>query len=202
MAQDLEYLRRCGLDALLAGLKAVAPQKLMQKLIKVQNSNEFVFAGEDGETRSTLCSQIIVVGGGKASAQMCEGLIQAVDGRLPIRGILNVPHGSYPHAVVSATKARIEINFAAHPLPDACGLRGVERMVELIKGVPNDALVVALISGGGSALMPAPAPGITLEEKQAVNKLLLASGAAIAEINTVRKHLSQLKGTQHVIRCA
>lgn len=67
----------------------------------------------------------------------------------------------------------------------------------MIREAPNDALVIALISGGGSALMPAPAEGITLAEKQTVNKLLLASGAAIEEINTVRKHLSSLKGVRH-----
>jgi len=83
---------------------------------------------------------------------------------------------------------------AAHPVPDAAGLRAAERIVALAQGLTADDLLLCLISGGGSALLTLPAAGVTLEDKRAINKALLASGAAIDEMNCVRKHLSAVKG--------
>jgi hydroxypyruvate reductase len=90
----------------------------------------------------------------------------------------------------------IELNECGHPVPDLRGVRGAERIVEIAGGAGENDLVICLISGGASALLPLPAPPITLEEKQAVTKLLLASGANIHEINAVRKHISRIKGGQ------
>jgi hydroxypyruvate reductase len=89
---------------------------------------------------------------------------------------------------------RIEIVEAGHPVPDAAGMRGAERTLELARGLSADDLVLCLISGGGSALLPLPAPGLTLEIKQAMARALLSSGATISEMNCVRRHLSAIKG--------
>jgi len=128
----------------------------------------------------------IVVGGGKASAAMAQAFERAWTGDLT--GLVVTRYG---HAVPCD---RIEIVEAAHPVPDANGARAAERMLEMVRGLNESDLVVALISGGGSALLAAPAPGLTLADKQTVNRALLACGASIDEINCVRKHLSAIKG--------
>jgi hydroxypyruvate reductase len=89
---------------------------------------------------------------------------------------------------------RIEVVEAAHPVPDAAGMRAAQRMLDLVQGLSENDLVLCLVSGGGSALAPLPAPGLTLEAKQTVNRALLASGATISEMNCVRRHLSAIKG--------
>jgi hydroxypyruvate reductase len=96
---------------------------------------------------------------------------------------------------------RIEIVQAAHPVPDAAGLQATERILQRVQGLGEDDLVIALISGGGSALLVGPAPGLTLAHKQAVNKALLASGASISEMNCVRRHLSAVKGGRLAAAC-
>jgi glycerate 2-kinase len=128
----------------------------------------------------------IVVGAGKASAAMARAFEQSWHG--PLEGLVVTRYG---HGVPCQ---RIEIVEAAHPVPDAKGAGAAARMLDLVKGLTADDLVVALISGGASALLVAPAAGLTLADKQAVTKQLLASGADIAEMNCVRKHLSAIKG--------
>ena len=128
----------------------------------------------------------IVVGAGKASAAMAKAVEDAWPG--PLSGLVVTRYG---HAVPCE---RIEIVEASHPVPDESGHRAAHRMLEMVKGLRPDDLVLALISGGGSALLTLPAPGLTLGDKQAVNAALLRSGAAIGEMNTVRKHLSAIKG--------
>ena len=128
----------------------------------------------------------IVVGAGKASAAMARALEQSWDG--PLQGLVVTRYG---HGVPCK---RIEIVEAAHPVPDAKGAGAAARMLELVKGLTADDLVIALISGGASALLVAPAAGLTLADKQMVTKQLLASGADITEMNCLRKHLSAIKG--------
>jgi hydroxypyruvate reductase len=128
----------------------------------------------------------IVVGAGKASAAMARALEQSWDG--PLEGLVVTRYG---HSVPCQ---RIEIVEAAHPVPDAKGAGAAARMLELVRGLTSDDLVIALISGGASALLVAPAEGLTLADKQAVTKQLLASGADITEMNCLRKHLSAIKG--------
>jgi len=128
----------------------------------------------------------VVVGAGKASARMAEALEKAWDG--PLSGLVITRYG---HACPCE---RIEIVEAAHPVPDAAGAAAAARVLETVRGLTEDDLVIALISGGGSALMTLPAGDITLAEKQAVNQALLASGANIGEMNVVRKQLSAIKG--------
>lgn len=128
----------------------------------------------------------IVVGAGKASAAMALAVEQHWQG--PLSGLVITRYGH------GAPCRQIEIVEASHPVPDANGRDAALRMGELVKGLTPDDLVLCLISGGGSALLAAPAPGLTLEDKQSVNRQLLSCGAPIAEMNCVRKHLSALKG--------
>jgi hypothetical protein len=121
----------------------------------------------------------IVVGAGKGSAQMAAALEKAWDG--PLEGVVVTRYGY-------ATRCeRIEIIEAAHPVPDAAGLEASGRLLEKVSGLTSDDLVIALISGGGSALLPSPPEGLTLADEIAVNEALLASGAPISAMNTVRK---------------
>lgn len=128
----------------------------------------------------------IVIGAGKGSAQMAAAFERVWDG--PIEGLVVTRYG------YGAKCERIEIIEAAHPVPDAAGLEASRRLLEKVQRLTADDLVVALISGGGSALLPSPAGGLTLADEIAVNEALLASGAPIAAMNTIRKHLSTIKG--------
>jgi glycerate 2-kinase len=130
--------------------------------------------------------RLIVIGAGKASAAMARAVEVHWSG--PLDGLVVTRYG---HGVPCQ---RIEIVEAAHPVPDAAGVLAAQRVLEKLRGLqPNDR-VLALISGGGSALLAAPATGVTLVEKRAITSALLKSGAAIGEINCVRKHLSAIKG--------
>ena len=128
----------------------------------------------------------IVIGAGKGSAQMAAAFEKVWDG--PIEGLVVTRYG------YGAKCERIEIIEAAHPVPDAAGLEASRRLLEKVQGLTADDLVVALISGGGSALLPSPAGNLTLADEIAVNEALLASGAPIAAMNTIRKHVSTIKG--------
>lgn len=130
--------------------------------------------------------RVVVVGAGKASARMAQAVEQAWDG--PLSGLVVTRYG---HAVPCA---QVEVVQAAHPVPDAAGEQAARRILELVSGLTADDLVLALISGGGSAVLALPAPGITLADKQATNTALLRCGAPIETMNLVRKHLSAIKG--------
>lgn len=131
--------------------------------------------------------RLIVIGAGKASARMAEA-VEAAWG--PCQGLVITRYG------YGRPCQGIEIVEAAHPVPDQAGVDATQRMLKLLQGLTEDDTVLALISGGASALLCAPAEGMTLAEKQQVNAALLASGAPISAMNTVRKHLSRVKGGQ------
>lgn len=131
--------------------------------------------------------RVVVIGAGKASARMAEA-VEAVWG--PCEGLVITRYG------YGRPCQGIEIVEAAHPVPDAAGAEATARMLDLLAGLGEDDCVLALISGGASALLCAPVDGVTLAEKQAVNAALLASGAPIDRMNTIRKHLSRVKGGQ------
>lgn len=135
----------------------------------------------------------LVIGAGKASAAMAQALERHWPG--PLDGLVVTRYG---YAVPCE---RIEIVEAAHPVPDAAGLAAAARLLELVSGLGPDDLVICLISGGGSALLPLPGEGVTLENKQAINRALLKSGATIAEMNCVRRHLSGIKGGRLAAAC-
>jgi glycerate 2-kinase len=128
----------------------------------------------------------IVLGAGKAAAAMAQAVERHMAGRL--EGLVVTRYGH------STPCAGIEVVEAAHPVPDAAGQDAARRILELAAGAGPDDLVICLISGGASALLALPAPGLRLEDKQAVNRALLASGADIGQMNVVRKHLSAIKG--------
>ena len=135
----------------------------------------------------------IVIGAGKASAAMAHAFEQAWGA--PVSGLVVTRYG---YAVPCK---QIRIVEAAHPVPDAAGHQSAHEMLELVAGLTEDDLVVCLISGGGSSLLPMPLPGISLADKQAVNRALLASGATITEMNCVRRHLSAIKGGRLAVAC-
>lgn len=131
--------------------------------------------------------RVLVIGAGKASARMAEA-VEAAWG--PCEGLVITRYG------YARPCQGIEIVEAAHPVPDQAGVDATRRMLDLLEDLTEDDFVLALISGGASALLCAPAEGVTLAEKQAVNAALLASGAPILAMNTMRKHLSRVKGGQ------
>ena len=128
----------------------------------------------------------VVVGAGKGAAQLARALESVWEG--PLTGVVVTRYG---YAVPCS---RIEILEASHPEPDAAGLAASRRLLDAVGGLTPDDLVIALIAGGGSALLPAPPDGLTLADEIAVNRALLASGAPISEMNAVRKHVSRIKG--------
>lgn len=128
----------------------------------------------------------LVIGAGKAAAKMAKAIEDHWPG--PLSGLVVTRYG---HAIPCR---RIEVVEAAHPVPDVAGQEAAQRILGLVQGLTADDLVICLMSGGASALLALPAPGLSLEDKQAVTRDLLRSGATIAEINCVRKHLSAIKG--------
>lgn len=135
----------------------------------------------------------IVIGAGKASAAMARALEDNWSG--PLEGLVVTRYG------YEVPCQRIEIVQAAHPVPDMAGLLATQRIRALVSGLTADDLVIALMSGGGSSLLVAPAQGLTLQDKQAVNAALLACGATISEMNCVRRHLSAIKGGRLAAAC-
>src|SRR5215472_14028553 len=133
-----------------------------------------------------VAGRTVVVGAGKASAAMARAFEEAWPG--PVDGLVVTRHG---HGVPCE---RIRIVEASHPVPDAAGQRAARDILALADGLGADDQLVCLVSGGGSALLTLPAPGLSLADKQAVTQALLRSGTTIGEINTVRKHLSAIKG--------
>jgi len=136
----------------------------------------------------------LVIGAGKASAQMARAV--ELSWKEPVEGLVVTRYG---HKVPTD---RVEIVEAAHPVPDQAGLDAAARMLRLVQGLSPDDLVLCLISGGGSSLLPLPVAGLTLSDKQQVNRALLRSGASISEMNCVRKHLSAIKGGRLGVACA
>lgn len=143
----------------------------------------------------------VVIGAGKAGGAMAQAVDALWPKDAPLSGLVVTRYEHVP-PVYKQNPGRIEVVEAAHPVPDEAGRRAAERIAQLAQGLTADDLVLCLISGGGSALLSLPAPGITLEEKQAINKALLKSGAAIDEMNCVRKHLSAIKGGRLATNCA
>ncbi|MGD8227655.1 MAG: glycerate kinase [Desulfobacteraceae bacterium] len=187
MSEDrsiLEEMRDQALEIFQAALRAVEPVDAILKHVKMKGESLLI-----GKKRLELNNfdRILVVGAGKADAPMAQALESLLGGRIS-DGIVVVKDG---HGL---PLQRIRVHEASHPVPDERGLRGGDEILSLVSGAGERDLVICLISGGGSALLVAPAEGVTLKDKQQVTQLLLACGASIHEINTVRKHLSRVKG--------
>jgi len=180
----ISELRHCARLIWEAALNAANPATCIQSFIQLTDGRLNI-AGK----KFSIPSRLIVIGAGKASARMAQ-VVEQVLGQRVTGGLVVTKHG---HAL---PLERIRLVEAGHPIPDAAGVRAVQETRDLLKDLSPDDIVLCLISGGGSALWPAPAEGITLEAKQDVTARLLRAGATIRELNAVRKHLSALKGGQ------
>jgi glycerate 2-kinase len=143
----------------------------------------------------------LVLGAGKAGGAMAQAVEALWPADAPLSGLVVTRYHHTPPRPQGLPQ-RIEVVEAAHPVPDAAGLAAAQRMLQLTQGLTANDLVLCLISGGGSALLTLPCDGLTLEDKQRINRQLLASGAPIGEMNTVRKHLSAIKGGRLAAACA
>jgi len=182
--KNLAQLRSDALAIFHSGVKAADPENAVQQSVKVTEQKLVI---DDKVYDLARYDGVYVIGAGKAAAPMAQA-VEARLGHWLKGGIVNVKYG---HGI---PLKRIEVNEAGHPVPDEAGIRGADRMIQLLKGTGEKDLVLFLVSGGGSALLPCPAEGLTLGDKQKVTQLLLACGATIHEINAVRKHLSLIKG--------
>ena len=142
----------------------------------------------------------LVLGAGKAGGSMAQAVEKLWPADAPLSGLVLTRYDHIPPRP-EGLPVRLEVVEAAHPVPDAAGLAAAERILALTQGLTKDDLVLCLISGGGSSLLTLPAEGIDLAEKQRINKALLESGAAIGEMNCVRKHLSRIKGGRLAAAC-
>ncbi|WP_454726732.1 MULTISPECIES: glycerate kinase type-2 family protein [Cupriavidus] len=142
----------------------------------------------------------VVVGAGKAAGAMAQAVEALWPAHAPLSGLVVTRYGHVPPRPPGVAQ-RIELAQAAHPVPDAAGLAAAGRMLETVRGLGADDLVLCLISGGGSALLTLPADGLDFAEKQRINQELLLSGAHIGEMNCVRKHLSAIKGGRLAAAC-
>jgi len=180
----LEKLRKDALAIFQAGLKAVNPVKAVKQHVKLQNDTLTV----GGRTYDLANYEgIYIIGTGKASAAMAQPIEELLGERIK-SGFINVKYGHVLPLKI------IQVNEAGHPVPDEAGLNGAKKIVGLLSQSGEKDLVLFLISGGGSALLPYPVEGLTLEDKQQMTKRLLEVGATIHEINALRKHVSQVKG--------
>lgn len=182
--RELKQLRHDALTIFQAGLKAVDPAEAVKRSVQCQN-NVLEVSGD----RYNLARyrHVFVVGAGKASAQMALAVEELLSDRVH-GGRVIVKYGH------SAPLSKVEVIEAGHPVPDRNGLQGTAEIIQLLRTAETDDLILCLISGGGSALLSCPAPGLTLEDKQSMTHLLLNCGAKIQEINALRKHLSGIKG--------
>jgi len=165
----------------------------VRRALPLHNTAPFLPAPPHGRT--------VVLGAGKAGGAMAQAVEALWPQDAPLSGLVVTRYHHTPPRP-PGLRERIEVVEAAHPVPDAAGLRAAERILQLAQGLTPDDLVLCLISGGGSALLTAPAEGLTLEEKQRINRDLLESGANIGEMNCVRKHLSRIKGGRLAAACA
>ncbi|RAU22828.1 glycerate kinase [Paramagnetospirillum kuznetsovii] len=179
--EDLEAIFR-------AALRRVDPFRMIADHVRAEGKRLVIdFDGYRHEENLSRYDRIVVMGAGKASARMALALEQVLGDRIT-EGLVVVKYGH------GETLSRIKVMEAGHPTPDAQGVRAAQAMADMARRADGKTLVVTLISGGGSALLPAPLSGLGLDDKQAVTRALLACGADIGQINCVRKHLSTLKG--------
>lgn len=167
---------------------AVEPKRVVRRSVRLTDGPSGVkLLISDREYNLLEYQAIYVVGAGKAASSMARSMEEILGERIN-KGMVNVKYGHREKLDI------IGINEAGHPIPDEAGLKGTRDILKLVQGLTSRDLVICLISGGGSALMPLPCEGITLGEKQDTTKLLLECGVTINEINTLRKHISQIKG--------
>ena len=186
---SLEEMKRISKAIFSKAISAVDPSKRLKEMIQIDEDRLLIRMGEGSEKIFDLNTfhRIFLIGTGKASASMAQA-IEDIFGDRITKGLITT---KYSHIL---PLHKTEIIEAGHPLPDQKGFDGAKKIQGILKESGPKDLVLFLLSGGGSALLPLPAEGIGLEEKQEVTQLLLNCGADIQEINTIRKHISQVKG--------
>jgi len=176
--------RAMALKSLEFALNTVDPKQIVKSKILLKNSTLRV----DGYSFDlNRFRNVYVIGGGKASGSMAEALEQILGSRIK-KGLINVPHGSKDKTDI------IKLHGASHPVPDEAGVEGTRRILEIAEQAKEEDLLICLISGGGSSLMPSPRGEISIVDKREITNALFKCGATINEINTVRKHISDFKG--------
>lgn len=180
----LQKARALALQSLEHGLNAVDPKKLLHSKISLKDA---ILGIENCSFDLNKFRNILVIGGGKATGAMAYALEEILGKRITT-GAINVPYSNQYETKI------IKISEASHPVPDEAGVEGTRLIMSLVNQTKKEDLVICLISGGGSSLMPLPVEGVLLEDKKTLTDALIKSGAAIKEINAVRKHLSALKG--------
>jgi glycerate 2-kinase len=182
--EPLQTARALALTSLEHALDAADPKKLLHDKLSLEDSFLRV---DDLAFDLSKFTHVYVLGGGKASGAMSEALEEVLDNHITA-GLVNVPYGT------KKTTQIVKLHEASHPVPDEKGVEGTCRMMQMAEQADESDLVICLFSGGGSSLMPMPREGLSLEDKREITNLLLNSGAAINEVNAVRKHLSAFKG--------
>ena len=187
----INSMREEAKEIFLEAVRSVDPYVAVKRSMRLEGPQLVVMEGERKSESFHLdeFERIFVVGGGKATAPMARAVEEIMGPRIS-KGHIVVKYGFVEKL------QKIKITEAGHPLPDKNGVIGTKKILEILKEAGERDLVISLISGGGSALLPQPADNITLEEKQAVTQMLLDCGATIEEINAVRKHISLTKGGQ------
>lgn len=177
------------------------PRALMRHLFAVAVKRALPLHNTAAHLPPPPKGRTLVLGAGKAGGAMAQAVEALWPADAPLSGLVVTRYGHTPPRPAGLPQ-RIEIVEAAHPVPDAAGLVAAQRILQLAQGLTEDDLVLCLISGGGSALLTLPCEGLTLEDKQRINRQLLDSGAHIGEMNAVRKHLSRIKGGRLAAACA
>lgn len=182
---------KLALGAVRHAIRAVDPARLVKSSLKLRNGQLSVQDIKNQRTIIDLNSfdHIYLIGAGKATVRMARALRQIIGNKVS-EGAITVPYGTNENV------EDIFITHASHPIPDASGVKGTKKMIEILQKTTPADLVIVLVSGGGSSLMPLPSKNLSLKEKQAVTSSLILSGASIEEVNAVRKHLSRIKGGQ------
>jgi glycerate-2-kinase len=176
--------RALALRSLESALNTADPKLIIKSKLLLKNSTLHV-NGYSFDLKKF--KNVYVIGGGKASGSMAEALEQILSKHVT-NGLVNIPYGSKPNTKI------IKLHVASHPVPDEAGVEGTRRMLEIAEQAKEDDLIICLISGGGSSLMPLPRGKISIADKGELTNALLKCGATINEINTVRKHISDFKG--------
>jgi glycerate-2-kinase len=176
--------RKLALTSLEYAVNAVDPKQIIESKLRFKNS---ILKVDKYSFNLKKFKHVYVVGGGKASGSMAEALEQILDDHIT-GGIVNVLHGTKQKTKI------IKLHEASHPVPDEAGVKGTRAMLKIAEQAEKDDLIICVISGGGSSLMPLPRGEISVNDKRMLTDLLLKSGATINEINTVRKHISDFKG--------
>lgn len=180
-------IKKDALSIFLSGVKAVEAGEAVRRNLTRKGETLKCSCRKEAPYDLSVFNHIYVVGAGKATASMAAA-VEDIMGEYITDGVINVKYGH------TTRLGKIRLNEAGHPIPDANGEKGAREIAEMVTRAGEGDLVINLISGGGSALMPIPAEGLSLSDKQSATDLLLASGASIHEVNSVRKHLSAVKG--------